>query len=45
MQSGFPSRKRIERELAILNTPTYQEARERFIDSVRQLQEAACSAS
>ena len=41
MQSGFPTKKQIERELAILNTPTYQEARDRFSAYVRQLQLAS----
>jgi hypothetical protein len=40
MQHGFPSKKQIELELAILNTPTYQEAREVFVGYVRKLQEA-----
>lgn len=40
MQSGFPSKKQMERELAILNTPTYQEAREPIAAYVRQLQAA-----
>src|SRR5258708_10982863 len=40
MAYGFPSKKQIERELAIMNTPTYREARERFTVYVRQLQQA-----
>jgi hypothetical protein len=40
MQSAFPSKKRIHREIAIINTPTYQEARERFVAYVGQLQDA-----
>jgi len=40
MSSGFPSKKQIEREIAILNTPTYVEARESFMELVRKLQQA-----
>lgn len=40
MQQVFPSKKQIEREIAILNTPPYQEAREDFVRYVRQLQQA-----
>jgi len=40
MQQVFPSRKQMEREIAILNTPPYQEAREDFVRYVRQLQQA-----
>jgi hypothetical protein len=40
MESRFPSKKQIRRELAILNTPTYQEVREPFAAYVRQLQQA-----
>jgi hypothetical protein len=40
MQSGLPSKKQMRRELAILNTPTYVEERERFVRYMQQLQEA-----
>ncbi|MDX6439454.1 MAG: hypothetical protein QOF45_2037 [Gaiellaceae bacterium] len=40
MPGIFPSRKQIERELAILNTPTYQEAHEGLAAYIRRLQEA-----
>lgn len=40
MKTGFPSKKQIKREIAILNTPTYQEAQEQFVAYVRSLQEA-----
>jgi hypothetical protein len=40
MQTGFPAKKQIEQELAILNTPTYQDARDTFISYVRLLQNA-----
>src|SRR6266545_2558198 len=38
--SSFPSKKQIERELSILNTPTYMEAWESFVEYVRQLQDS-----
>ncbi len=40
MQSGFPSNKQIQREMAILNTPTYQDARSSFVSYVQRLQDA-----
>jgi hypothetical protein len=43
MQQAFPSKKQIERELAILNTPPYQDARDDFVRYVRRLQDARCA--
>lgn len=39
-QHDFPSKKQIERELEIMNTPPYQEGRETFVRYIRQLQDA-----
>lgn len=44
MSNGFPSKKQIERETAILNTPTYQESRESFVAYVERLQQARTAA-
>jgi hypothetical protein len=44
VQWNFPSKKQIEREIAILNTPLYCEARDGFVSYVARLQ-AARSAS
>lgn len=41
MQNAFPSKRQIEREIAILNTPPYFEARDSFTDYVRRLQVAS----
>jgi hypothetical protein len=40
MSTGIPSKKQIEREIAILDTPAYGEARESFLGYVERLQEA-----
>jgi len=40
MQKAFPSKKLIEREIAILNTPPYQEARDSFVAYMERLQAA-----
>lgn len=40
MRRAFPSKKLIEREIAILNTPPYQEARDTFVAYVERLQAA-----
>ena len=40
MQQSFPSKKQIEREMLILNTPSYREARDDFVRYVRGLQQA-----
>lgn len=40
MESGLPNKKRLALELAILNTPLYQEARDPFVGYVSRLQRA-----
>lgn len=40
MQSGFPSKKQLGLELAIQNTPLYQEARPALVEYVERLQKA-----